>query len=528
MDTTLDTPIETAPPAPVGNPAYVSVPLRNDPGLISILGSMLGYVGVDAAKAWQSPETFHLSLCYSPDVDDKALKKVIALLKPQSVELDSAGLNVFSTPDGYALHLSLKRTDSLMALQAQVYAAFEAAGVDISAHHTPEAFNPHVTLGYFAENPVQRIDTYWWARRTSALEITRSGYKTVAVLGEETPTWRFIERFGAINPDAWFRILPIGIFERFGRKVKVTLDTVQEMAANFKRGIPDTVLPINPEHVDTEGKLGDIADVEARSDGLYILPRWLEKGRDKVAEGAFQYFSPEIVWSSDWEGAAVKNVLVGLALTNLPFFGKETAIYGLQDFVNTGSSASGGEPPNETFEGGSQLSNTDPTKVAIKEALAEYFAAQSKPVEPATEPVMPEQFKAIQDENERLKREAEAFRSQSAEVARTARVARYTALLGAEHQAQAEKFAAIADEALADELAEAFKALKAQANPMLFDEVGTGNPGETPGSDAEKFESEARRLARDEKMDLAEAYSRVSVDHPDWARAARLKSGRRQ
>ncbi len=532
MDQIMNTPVDTEAPTPALNPAYVSIPLANDPGLLSLLSSWIDYLGADAASAWQAPSTWHVSLCFSPDIDDKKLKKVIAALEPRPVDLQVAGLNVFATPNGYALHLALKRTESLMDLQIKVYNAFVLAGAECSDYHTPESFNPHITLGYFIDNPVQKFDPgVWFMRRTAALEVSRAEYQRVALLGDDASPWRFIERFSAINPDAWFRILPVGIFERFGRKVVVTLETVLEMAANFKAGIPNTVLPINAEHADTEGKLGDIADVEARPDGLYMLPRWLDDGRKKVADGRFSYFSPEIVWSSDYDGSPVQNVLVGLALTNLPFFGKETAIYSAQDFVNHGASKDVSAPDIESYQGGSTLSDINKTpdvRQTVKETLMELFGLGKPESVPPAAPAVTEEFRALQTENAELKAQAEAQRLIADEAKKQVRVNHFKALLGDGFDAQAEKFAAIADEKLADELAEQFKALKAQANPALFGELGSSTPSDSGASSAEKFNAEAQRLAAEQKIDLADAYELVGKQHPDWAKEARMKSGRRQ
>jgi len=142
---------------------------------------------------------------------------------------------------------------------------------------------------------------------------------------------RYYEQFVLDDPDKMFRILPVGSFKRLGRKAEVTAEKIAEMVANFGT-VPDTVLAVNAEHVHDKGKLGDVAAVEARSDGLYARLNWLDEGRQAVSSGKFQYFSPEILWGPiDYDGRQVKNVLMGLALTNQPFFGSSVAMYSLED-----------------------------------------------------------------------------------------------------------------------------------------------------------------------------------------------------
>lgn len=525
MDAMMTPTDETTPPAPAaGNPVYISIPLTNDPTMMAILAQAMDYMGPDSALVWQSPGTMHVSLCYAPDVSDKALKKIVAALEARPVELLSAGINVFNTPNGFALHLALKRTDSLMDLQIHAHNACVMAGAEVSEHHTPEAFHPHITLGYFRENPVQRyVGDVWFARQTAALEVTRANYKRVAMLGEDTPGWRFIERFSLIKPDEWFRILPVGEFVRFGRTVKVTFETVKEMAANFGR-VPSNRLPVNREHEGVYGKVGDIAAVEPRSDGLYAKLSWLPSGLEALAEQAYQYFSPEIYWGpTEYDGQIVSNVLVGLALTNSPYFGQLTALYSLQDSVNGGGPT--GTPDIKSFEGGSTLSDSMTNKQLIKEALEEFRAQQAKPADPPADPTESEQFKALKAENEQIKRDAEAYRQQASEAARLARVEKYTTELGADHKAVAEKFAALSDEQKADELVQEFKALKAQANPELFSEKGASTPTDSLVDDAEKFAAMIDEQVKG-GMEYMEAMNAVAKAHPTLFEAHRAKTAR--
>lgn len=140
--------------------------------------------------------------------------------------------------------------------------------------------------------------------------------------------YRLIEAFGAVDPAGWVRVLPIGLFKRFGRSVEVTADMVREMAANFGR-VPETVVPVNAEHKAEDGKLADVVAVEARADGLWArLGNFIADAAQRIAEGRWQYLSPEIAWGPvDYDGQEVSNVLVGVGLTNLPHFGNATALY---------------------------------------------------------------------------------------------------------------------------------------------------------------------------------------------------------
>lgn len=149
-----------------------------------------------------------------------------------------------------------------------------------------------------------------------------------AILSEENSVFVGVESFATVDASAWFRILPLGKFERFGRTVEVTAAKIREMAQNFGR-VPNTTVPTKAEHNGQHGKLADVVAVEARADGLWArLGNFIGDAMERIASGAFQYLSPEIVWGpTDFDGQEVSNVLMGLALTNSPFFGKETALY---------------------------------------------------------------------------------------------------------------------------------------------------------------------------------------------------------
>jgi hypothetical protein len=144
--------------------------------------------------------------------------------------------------------------------------------------------------------------------------------------------WQFIEQYA--SQDGWFRIFPLGMFSRLGRTVELTREKLAEMVQNFQNRIPGFKLPIKRTHDGTTGKLGDVADLELRADGLYARPEWLPSGQAMLEDGSFQYLSPEVVWGpTDYNGAEVSNLLMGVAVLNDPFF-PEAALYSAQDAVD--------------------------------------------------------------------------------------------------------------------------------------------------------------------------------------------------
>lgn len=137
-----------------------------------------------------------------------------------------------------------------------------------------------------------------------------------------------------------FKIFPVGTWHREDRKLEVTPKRLKEFAANVKAGLPNFRIPINIEHDATLGKYGtvnDVAYLETGPDGpgLYATNYELtDAGRELVREKKFDGVSGEAVWTLNGAkyqdpstGKYSDNVLVGVALTARPFFGKDVNLF---------------------------------------------------------------------------------------------------------------------------------------------------------------------------------------------------------
>ena len=404
-------------------------------------------------------------------------------------------------------------------------------------------------------------------------------------------TLRYYERFALVDTGAWFRILPTGTFQRFGRDVSIGQGEIADMVRNFTAGVPETGVPVKPSHNDAAGKVGDIAAVEARADGLYARVNWLDSGLKLLKDGAFQFFSAEILWGEiQHEGRAVSNILMGLALVNDPFFGKATALFSLVDQVegvywyreftpeqrrtmaDKGEAMPDGSYPIVTV---ADLGNAiqawgrspdEPTKRHIikraralgrTDLLPADWEGSTKEknmsvadelkgvlegfgIKPATPPapVAPvpvtetAEYKALAAKNT----EAEQKLAEADKAKRLAgNVEKFSAALKIDKfetpKGLAEKFAAVAeaDAHLADALVKDFRALVEQAaQGKLFAEFGTTAPGGEGKSDAEKFEAMSKAIADDKKVDITEAYAIVAREQPDLYRAYTEASAKRK
>lgn len=132
------------------------------------------------------------------------------------------------------------------------------------------------------------------------------------------------------------KIMPVGVFYRGERKLDITPADLIAIAENTKAGLPRFRIPINENHAGV-GKVGTVSDVEYiemgdDGPGLYATRYELtDEGKKLVEQKRFDAVSPEIIWKKNGgatyqdpqTGKDIDNVLVGLALTDRPFFGHD-------------------------------------------------------------------------------------------------------------------------------------------------------------------------------------------------------------
>ena len=121
-------------------------------------------------------------------------------------------------------------------------------------------------------------------------------------------------------------IFPVGSFVRDGIQRSFTPEQAAAMVTNFKNGVLGRKVPVNREHDKVSGRVAHVTDLWLADEG--VRGKITEVPGNEGALGAFDYLSPEVVW--DWEapdtGESHKNMLVGLAATNYPFFGGKMAL----------------------------------------------------------------------------------------------------------------------------------------------------------------------------------------------------------
>lgn len=268
-----------------------------------------------------------------------------------------------------------------------------------------------------------------------------------------------IDNYVATKPGDAYRLFPFGAIVKNGKRRDIT----PEYAATFK--LPHFKPPVKlGSHEDATPAGGHIVGLEVRSDGLYAIPEFTERGAQALSDGAYRYHSPEVIW----DGGSLEDpktgemisgpFIVGDALLHTPHLGEATALYSIQ--------------PVEPLGGESMTEETVQVPRGLWDKFTAWFSKRvdEETAEP-TAPAEPENFAAVQAERDEYKAKVAAM---EAETAKKARVDAFSAKL----QATIVKDGASVLAGMTDEQAEwvlqQFGALSAQinANDKLTQEIG--------------------------------------------------------
>lgn len=132
-----------------------------------------------------------------------------------------------------------------------------------------------------------------------------------------------------ITKSKWQELIRIGNWSNSYKQFFINKAILQDFVKNFKANIvklADKELPINYGH-DRGGKaagwLEDIKIGKGRRGKTTLLGkvRWTKKAEEEIRDEQYKYFSSEIdfLYKDQETGKETKNVLIGAALTNIPF-----------------------------------------------------------------------------------------------------------------------------------------------------------------------------------------------------------------
>lgn len=106
-------------------------------------------------------------------------------------------------------------------------------------------------------------------------------------------------------------------------KVKVTQKVLKDVVSNFNSNQRGIDLAVDENHEPNHKALAWFRDLHMKGkDALFATLELTKKGAELLTDGAYKYFSPEIVFrkTDEESGKTIKNLLIGGAFTNRPFF----------------------------------------------------------------------------------------------------------------------------------------------------------------------------------------------------------------
>ena len=342
------------------------------------------------------------------------------------------------------------------------------------------------------------------------------------------------EQFSAETDDEgliWVHGFPYKTYKhpRYG-EITFSPKDAEEMVHNFTANVLGRDVAWNYDHGEDGAKgnkaAGWVRKLDVRDDGLYVGVEPTVEAMHEISDGAWKYSSIER--RREWENPETlevhKNVLVGGAFTNTPF------MYGIA-------------PLNfSEYLVDEQEGNEQEDEVNLEE-LAKSVGLGAD----ASEDEVFSRIKAIKDDAEKYKDGQTTGPNSGVERFKDTEPELYAEIMEGRKQRQetkAEKFAdgmktedgKVLAPAHREKVVDAhlklqrqeipveeFSAVVAEAASKGFVRLGTEHGGasvkDTGDVDVNKqvqeFSDKARKLAKDEKIDLREAYHRLAADEPE-------------
>jgi phage I-like protein len=139
--------------------------------------------------------------------------------------------------------------------------------------------------------------------------------------------------------DGFIDIIRVGDWTESAKNFEITMETLQDFVANFQSNVlrygkgSEPEIPLNYSHESWAKAAGWFKELRIVGDTLQGKPELTPEGRRTIKDGEFKYISAEIDfrWQDRENQKVFKNVLLGAALTNIPFVQGMSAAVALSD-----------------------------------------------------------------------------------------------------------------------------------------------------------------------------------------------------
>lgn len=167
----------------------IALRFANQPDLIALQQRVKSLYATENVE-WNDPASFHVTLLYAPTTDDDQITSAVKAMQseiaaPTGMQLTIGSLNSFDNIGEHALHFKIRQNANLNAYQETLYEAMTALGIQISAYSVPNAYIPHITVGYSANHlhpitfksklTVQPSSLVMWQGDETVLEVPLNG-----------------------------------------------------------------------------------------------------------------------------------------------------------------------------------------------------------------------------------------------------------------------------------------------------------------------------------------------------------------
>lgn len=319
-----------------------------------------------AMEGGQDASTLHMTLVYlgkQSELPADVVERVTAALSGLGystvpLAIEATGIDRFEAEDTHGLkdvvYATVDNADNigtmycdLQAFRDRIYYALVQVG--LSPRNDYGGWVPHITLAYVTPDSQVDVTLPDVDMVIDTVTLMAGGARTdFALTGNQFPTgmlytdhtvsladackagepWRLFNEAPGIfaEPPEWMPVLPIP--GNYKHPVYGTIDITPERNANFVGNFNDGVyqakVPIDCEH-DTKnsGAVGYVTELRQNDDGSVDgRAEWNERGTAMIEGDRYAYVSPE--WYEQWDdpvsGESYDDILIGVALTNHPYF----------------------------------------------------------------------------------------------------------------------------------------------------------------------------------------------------------------
>lgn len=149
-------------------------------------------------------------------------------------------------------------------------------------------------------------------------------------------------------------------------EVKITKQIIKDIVKNFEEDTRGIQLAVDENHEENHKALAWFKELEIEENGnaLFAEVELTAKGAQLLNEGAYKYFSPEIIFHTVDEetGSFISNLLNGGAFTNRPFFKRMQPLMASEDATKVDQSGKSSATERHVYF----FSNAQPMKKLIE------------------------------------------------------------------------------------------------------------------------------------------------------------------